>query len=50
MVERIIAWFIGLFKEECPHCKKETKIKIDFYDMEYDRMVYKCSHCGKKLI
>lgn len=38
----------GLFKLHCPLCGGE--MKVEMFDMELDRLVYKCKKCGKEWI
>lgn len=47
-MDKIIAWFIDFFSLKCPSCG--SKMYGEFYDMEIDKMVYKCESCGKQWV
>lgn len=45
---KIFKKFADLFKLKCPHCNGD--MKSEYYDMRFDRTVYKCENCGKEWI
>lgn len=47
-MKRFIERIRGLFSSHCPDCG--ATMKSEFFDMEIDRMVYKCKNCGKKWV
>ena len=44
----IVFTIIYLMPHKCPKCG--GKLHSEFFDMQFDKMVYRCDKCGKEYI
>jgi uncharacterized protein (DUF983 family) len=44
LLKKIINWL----RIDCPECY--GKLHQEFFDMQYDKLVWKCDKCGKQFI
>ena len=47
-IHKILKFIKELFTLRCPYCG--GVMKSEFLDMEFDRMVYKCTECEREWI